>query len=149
MSLSCLPLEIINRILTYDGSIKYRNGKYINQISPNDYRYELLKTITPPFVDTRFVPYGYVPYGFAPYGHVPYEYVPYGHVATYSFRIEKWGCPQTTDNPVTMIDIEDEVRQYGYIQDNICYQCLFYTPKPVKSYFGSLYSLFWSWVVPF
>ena len=141
MSLLLLPFEIINKILEYDGSIKYRNGKYINQISSNDDRYELLKTITPPFVDIRFVPHGYVPYGY---------------VARFSFRIEKWGCPRTTDNPVTFTYIGDESRQYGYIQDDICYKWFFVKlpPKPVtftyiedeshkyNSFFGGLYSLF-------
>ena len=36
------PLEIIHHILQYDGRIKYRNGKYMNQICKDDYRYNLL-----------------------------------------------------------------------------------------------------------
>jgi len=40
-----LPVEIIHRILEYDGRIKYRNGKYMNQIDPDDYRYHLLRKI--------------------------------------------------------------------------------------------------------
>ena len=36
------PKDIINLILQFDGSIKYRKGKYINCISKNDYRYTLL-----------------------------------------------------------------------------------------------------------
>ena len=39
------PLEIVHRILEYDGKIKYRNGEYINQISPDDDRYKMLQTI--------------------------------------------------------------------------------------------------------
>ena len=39
------PLEIIHRILEYDGRIKYRNGKYMNQISQEDDRYQMLKQI--------------------------------------------------------------------------------------------------------
>ena len=40
-----LPLELVHRILEYDGRIKYRNGKYMNQIAQDDYRYKLLLTI--------------------------------------------------------------------------------------------------------
>jgi hypothetical protein len=38
-----LPLEIVHRILEYDGRIKYRHGKYMNQIAQDDVRYEMLK----------------------------------------------------------------------------------------------------------
>ena len=40
-----LPLEIVHRILEYDGRIKYRHGKYMNQISPDDNRYKMLLTV--------------------------------------------------------------------------------------------------------
>ena len=40
-----LPLEIVHRILEYDGRIKPRNGKYMNQIAQDDIRYEMLKQI--------------------------------------------------------------------------------------------------------
>jgi hypothetical protein len=42
-----LPLDVIHRILEYDGRMKYRNGKYMNQIPKDDDRYDLLKTIQP------------------------------------------------------------------------------------------------------
>ena len=42
-----LPLEIIILILDFDNKIKYRNGKFINQILKTDKRYELLKNISP------------------------------------------------------------------------------------------------------
>ena len=41
--MNLLPLEIVHRILEYDGRIKYRNGKYTNQIAQDDVRYKMLK----------------------------------------------------------------------------------------------------------
>jgi len=40
-----LPLELVHRILEYEGSIKYRNGKYMNQISQDDNRYKMLQNM--------------------------------------------------------------------------------------------------------
>lgn len=124
MLLSFLPLEIVNRILEYDGSLKYRNGKYMNQISSNDGRYELLKTIRFPFISVRFLS----------------EFESYGFVANSVFRVEKWGYPLTTDVPLIITDIQDELHQYTYIQDNIGYKWFFYklVSNPTNSYFERL-----------
>ena len=43
--MNVLPLEIIHHILEYTGKIKYRNGKYMNQIATDDDRYKILQTI--------------------------------------------------------------------------------------------------------
>jgi len=40
-----LPTDIIHHILSYIGTLKYRNGKYMGQISKSDKRYELLLKI--------------------------------------------------------------------------------------------------------
>ena len=44
--MNLLPLEIVHKILAYDGRIKYRNGKYMDQICKDDYRYHLLRKIS-------------------------------------------------------------------------------------------------------
>ena len=40
-----LPNEIVSIILSYEGSMKERNGKYMKQIEKHDKRYNLLRTI--------------------------------------------------------------------------------------------------------
>jgi hypothetical protein len=40
-----LPFEIVHYILEYDGRIKYRHGKYMNQIAQDDDRYKMLLTV--------------------------------------------------------------------------------------------------------
>jgi hypothetical protein len=42
-----IPMDILINILSYDGSIKYRNGKFIDQIKNDDERYKLLNQISP------------------------------------------------------------------------------------------------------
>ena len=38
-------MDIVHYILSYNDTIKYRNGKYMNQICKTDKRYEILKRI--------------------------------------------------------------------------------------------------------
>ena len=45
MLFSYLPTDIIHHILSYIGTLKHRNGKYMSQISKSDKRYELLLKI--------------------------------------------------------------------------------------------------------
>ena len=45
MLFSSLPIDIIHHILSYNETLKYRNGKYIGQISKTDKRYNLLLKI--------------------------------------------------------------------------------------------------------
>ena len=40
-----LPKELKNVILEFDGQIKYRRGKYMNQINISDPKYDCLRTI--------------------------------------------------------------------------------------------------------
>jgi len=39
------PKEILHIILSYDGRIKYRNGKYVNIIHKDDERYNIIAPI--------------------------------------------------------------------------------------------------------
>ena len=43
-----LPLEIINLILKYLNVISYRNGKYIDKITHDDIRYDMIRRIHRP-----------------------------------------------------------------------------------------------------
>lgn len=55
------PEEIIHHILSYDGRVKMRNGKYMYQINKDDARYKLLQTI--PMiekVESEFFQYHYM-----------------------------------------------------------------------------------------
>ena len=42
------PQDIVNLIIQYDGRIKYTKGKYVNCISKNDYRYNILSNLKIP-----------------------------------------------------------------------------------------------------
>lgn len=42
------PQDILNLILQFDGRIKYRRGEYVNCISKNDYRYNILSKLKIP-----------------------------------------------------------------------------------------------------
>ena len=50
-----IPNEILNHILSYNGTIKQRNGKYMNQMLKTDPRYELLTNIP----KVRLISYGF------------------------------------------------------------------------------------------
>ena len=45
MKVSYIPEELLHVILTYDGRIKYKNGKYVNIIHKNDERYSIINPI--------------------------------------------------------------------------------------------------------
>jgi hypothetical protein len=40
-----LPIELVDKILQYDGRMKYRKGEFVNVIHPVDFRYFILEPI--------------------------------------------------------------------------------------------------------
>lgn len=40
-----LPFDMVKKILEYEGSMKYRHGRFITQIHKTDFRYPILRTI--------------------------------------------------------------------------------------------------------
>ena len=40
-----LPMDIVHHILEYNGTVKYRNGVYINRIPRDDKRYDMLRNL--------------------------------------------------------------------------------------------------------
>jgi hypothetical protein len=40
-----LPFDVVKKILEYDGSMKYRHGRFMTQIPKTDLRYPILRTI--------------------------------------------------------------------------------------------------------
>ena len=47
-----LPQDLLHIILSYNGTIKYRNGMYMNQLSNDDARYGRLLSIKQPIYHT-------------------------------------------------------------------------------------------------
>jgi hypothetical protein len=45
MSFPYIPKELLHIILDYDGRIKFKKGKYIDQIQKKDYRYDIIRNV--------------------------------------------------------------------------------------------------------
>lgn len=120
------PLEIVHRILEYDGRIKYRHGKYVNQIAPDDDRYKMLKQI--PQIQ-------------------PHEHTFY--LTIYSFDkqccFEKYETQWYSENPHINMYSSSEIGHYMYKKENICYKfTILRKPKPKPTLFSDITNYFYT-----
>jgi hypothetical protein len=122
------PLEIVHRILEYDGRIKYRHGKYVNQIAPDDDRYKMLKQI--PKIRLH--------------KHIFYTII-------YSFDkqccFEKYETLWYSENPIINIYTSSKIGHYMYKKEDICYKFTIRRPPPpptsfIRSVIVYLYDLY-------
>jgi hypothetical protein len=42
-----LPLDLVINVINFGNVIKYRNGKFMNQIHENDERYKIIQNVSP------------------------------------------------------------------------------------------------------
>ena len=108
------PLEIVHRILEYDGRIKYRHGKYMNQIAQDDVRYKMLKQI--PQIE-------------------PYKHLFNMYMTIYSFDkqccFEKYETLWYSETPRIHVHNTDEIGVYCFKKQDICYKfTILRQPKP-------------------
>ena len=109
-----LPLELVHRILEYDGRIKYRNGKYMNQIAQDDVRYKMLKQM--PQIQT-------------------WEHLFNMYMSIYSFDkqccFEKYQTLWNSENPHIHVHNTNEIGLYFFKKQYICYKfTILRNPKP-------------------
>ena len=121
-----LPLEIVHRILEYDGRIKYRNGKYMNQIDPDDDRYKMLQQM--PQIQ--------------PYPHIFYMTI---YSLDYQCCFEKYESDWSSETPYIHSYTTHEIGVYCFKKQDICYKFIILRqPKPTlfSSITEYLYDLF-------
>ena len=106
-----LPLELVHHILEYDGRIKYRNGKYMNQIAPDDDRYKMLQTV--PQIQS-------------------WENIFY--MTIYSFDkqccFEKYETVWSSEKPDIHVYTTSEIGQYMFKKQDICYKFIILRRQP-------------------
>ena len=125
-----LPLELVHRILEYDGRIKYRNGKYMNQIAQDDVRYKMLKQM--PQIQT-------------------WEHLFNMYMSIYSFDkqccFEKYETRWYSETSHINMYTSSEIGHYMYKKENICYKFTILRPPPpptsfIRSVIVYLYDLY-------
>ena len=109
------PLEIVHRILQYDGRIKYRNGKYMNQIASDDDRYKMLLTV--PKIETC-------------YNHYLCMTITGNGNKIYCEKYETLWY-HYGENPIINIYTSSKICQYMFKKEDICYKyTILRKPKP-------------------
>jgi len=106
------PQEIVHHILEYDGRIKYRNGKYMNQIDPDDDRYKMLQQM--PQIQ--------------PYPHIFYMTI---HSFDTQCCFEKYDSYWSSDTPYIFSYTTHKLGVYYFNKQDICYKFIILRqPKP-------------------
>ena len=98
------PLEIVHYILAYAGKMKYRNGKYMYQISPEDDRYHMLKQMP------KIVPYEF-----------DFWYMTI-KTSDNHVRIEKYMSVYSSEYPDVSVQTSVSSRFYRFAQHGISYR---------------------------
>ena len=119
-----LPLEIVHRILEYDGRIKYRHGKYMNQIAQDDDRYKMLKQM--PQIES-------------------YSQIFYMTIYSFDKRccFEKYETLWSSETPDIYVYSTSEIGHYMFKKHNICYKFIILR-RPPKSFIVSVIVYLWS-----
>jgi hypothetical protein len=130
--MNLLPLEIVHHILQYDGKIKYRNGKYMNQIATDDDRYKILQTI--PLIQPHYDSYGYDNFNFF-----------YIKMTSHNkeYYLYKQISPYLGENPFIYSIFDTREDYYVFITEGIKYKWTKYKPPPtfIEFLLQNLYNL--------
>ena len=107
------PLDIVHLILEYVGYMKYRNGKYMNQLAQDDKRYFMLLKI--PRIEPTVIGGWRITIKSMDY---------YGDKK--SIYCNKYVCPYSKDEPLITVNANKSINFYNYYQQGYCYNWTVY-----------------------
>ena len=117
-----LPVELVHHILEYDGRMKYRNGKYMNQITKDDDRYKMLQQI--PQIVT--------------YTHNHHLW----YITIYSLDKQccfvKYNCDWSSETPYIHSYSTHEISVYFFNKQYICYKFMILRQSKPISFIQSI-----------
>jgi hypothetical protein len=122
-----IPNDMLNRILSYSGVIKYRNGKYINQIPNDDNRYCILQTI--PKIHSHYSIFWYMS-------------------TSYTYNINKFYIEKSLSSyegePLISIIVNKYCCEYRFTNQGFFYRYIIYTKQPtfVEYFLQVLYNIY-------